>query len=89
MEQLSAFTGNVRKLSITYSDNCMDWLTAETLARWKLKEIELLRLEMRTPLVSLIVQTCTELTTIKLDSSTLDDAVVISIAQHCPKIGQA
>ena len=58
VEHLSVCTGNVRKLCITYSDNCMDWLTAETLVRWKLKEIELLRLETRTPLVSLIVQTC-------------------------------
>ena len=86
MEQLSAFTGNVRKLSIIYSDNCMDWLTAETLVRWKLKEIELLRLEMRTPFVSLIVQTCTELSSIKLDSDTVNDAVVVSVAQHCAKL---
>ena len=62
VEHLSGCTGNVRKLCITYSDNCMDWLTAETLVRWKPKEIELLRLEMWTPLISLIVQTCTELT---------------------------
>ena len=86
MEQLSAFTGNVRKLRITYSDNCMDWLTTETLVRWKPKEIELLQLEMPITLVSFLVQTCIELTSIKLDSKTVDDAVVISIAQHCPKL---
>ena len=32
------------------------------------------------------MQACTELTSIKLDSCNIDDAAVIAIAQHCPKL---
>ena len=34
----------------------------------------------------LIVQTCTELTIIELNTTTVDDAAVIAIAQHCPML---
>ena len=32
MEQLSACTGNVKQLTINYSNNCLDWLTADSLS---------------------------------------------------------
>ena len=32
------------------------------------------------------MQTCSELTTIQLSSITLDDAIVMIVAQHCPKL---
>ena len=88
MEQLSVCTGNVNKLDIRNSNNCMDWLTADSLSRWKLMEVALYSLEISTRLVLLIVQTCTELTsiTLKLDSDTMDDDVVLEIAQHCRKL---
>ena len=86
MEQLSACTGNVKQLTIKNSDNCMDWLTADILSRWKLNEINLNAIAVTTPLVSLIIQTCTELTSIKLYSDSIDDTVVIAIAQYCPKL---
>ena len=41
MELLSACTGNVKQLTLKYSNNCMEWLTADILSRWKLKEIDL------------------------------------------------
>ena len=87
MEQLSACTGNVKQLTINYSDNCNDWLTVNILKRWKLTEFNSIGLVMSFDLVSLIVKTCTELTSIKLYSDTVDDAAVIAIAQHCPKLG--
>ena len=86
MEQLSACTGNVTQLTISYSDNCMDWLTTDVLTKWKLKGIHLYRGSITTPLLSLIAQTCTELTSIKLKSVSINDAAVIAIAQHCPKL---
>ena len=86
MEQLSACTGNVKQLTIRYSKNCMDWLTADILSRWKLNEINLIGITGATPLVSVIIQTCIELTRIKLYSYNIDDAAVIAIAQHCPKL---
>ena len=86
MEQLSACTGNVKQLHIRYSNNCKDWLTADILSRWKLKEISFNRCVITTHFSSIIAQTCTELTSIKLYSNTVDDAAVIAIAQHCPKL---
>ena len=77
MEQLSACTRNIKQLTIRFS-NCMDWITADILARWKLTEISLTGLEITTPLLTLIVQTCTELTSIKLNSR--DDAAIMAIA---------
>ena len=37
-------------------------------------------------LKTLIVQTCTELTSITLGSNTVDDVVVMAVAQHCPNL---
>ena len=84
MEQHSACTENVKQLIL--ADNCMDWITADILSRWKLKEIELHGHNLTTHFVLLIMQTCTELTSITLDSSTVDDAVVMAVSQHCPKL---
>ena len=39
IEQLSICTGNVKQLHIRNSNNCIDWLTADILSRWKLMEI--------------------------------------------------
>ena len=86
IEQLSACTGNVKQLTIEYSNNCMDWLTADILSRWKLNEISIASAELSLTFVILIVQTCTELTSIKLDSYSINDAAVIAIAQHSPKL---
>ena len=86
MEQLSSCTGNVERLHIINSENINCWLSADILSRWKLKEISLSGRSTTLTLVSLIVQTCSELTSIKLDSSTVDDATVPIIAQHCPKL---
>ena len=86
MEQLSACTGNVKQLTISYSDNCMDWLTVDVLSRWKLKNISFEGPAVTTSLMKLIVQTCTELTSIKQASYKIDDSAVIDIAQHCPKL---
>ena len=71
MEQLYACTGNVKKLDIRNSDNCMDWLIINMLRKWSLSGLEL----VGSPILShltLIVQTCTELTTIKLSSHSVD-----------------
>ena len=87
IEQLSACTSNVEQLRISHSGNCMDWLTADILSRWRrLKEIELKEEAVTTLLISSIVQTCSELTSIKLYSITVDDAAVFQIAQHYPKL---
>ena len=86
MEQLSVCTGNVNKLVIRHSENYMDWITADVLSRWKLKIISLSCFEITTSLILLIVQTCSELTSIKVEFSAVDDAAVIAIAQHCPKL---
>ena len=85
-EQLSVCTRNVKQLTIRYSNNCMDWLTADILSRWKLKEILFCDSPIKTHLLFTIVHICTELTSIKLYSNTMDDAAVIAIAQHCPKL---
>ena len=87
IEQLSACTGNVTKLFLTDLTDYKAWLSAETLARWKLKEIDLSgRFIIETSLVTLIAETCSELTSIKLYNNSIDDAAVIAIAQHCPKL---
>ena len=86
MEQLSDCTGNVKKLTIRNSNNCMDWLNVDVLSRWKLTELSFSEASIATSLVLLIVQTCTELTSIKVEFSTVHDAAVITIAQHCPKL---
>ena len=77
MEQLSACTRNIKQLTISYSDNCMDWLTVDVLSRWKLKEIYIYGSTITTSFVLLLVQTCTELTSIKLDSDNIDDSAVV------------
>ena len=43
---------------------------------------------LNVPIIKLIVQTCSELTCIVLmsDMDTVDDAIVMAIAQHCPKL---
>ena len=66
MEKLSACTSNVTQLRSSYSDNCMEWLTADILSKWKLTDINMEGETVTALLVSLIVQTCSELTSIKL-----------------------
>ena len=87
MEQLSAFTRNIKQLTIQYSNNCMDWLTVDVLSRWKPKEIYLYGSTITTTsFVSLLVKTWSELTSIALSSDFIDDSAVLAIAQHCPKL---
>lgn len=85
LEQLSICTSNVNKLQI-YSSCFYRRLNKTILSRWKLKTLYLDGIQFITPLLTLIVQTCSELTTIQLSSNTLDDAVVMIVAQHCPKL---
>ena len=85
MEQLSACTRNVKKLTIKYSD-CKDWLTADILRNWNLQEIYFFGFEITLQFLMLLVQTCTELTNITLYSNSINDTAVIAIAQHCPKL---
>ena len=86
MEQLSSYTGNVTQLFFCDCYNSMDWLTVDILKRWNLKEVEFFSSSATTSLVSLIAQTCSELTNIKLKSVNIVDAAVIVIAQHCSKL---
>ena len=86
MEQLSACTLNIKQLTISESYNYMDWLTVKILSRWKLQAINVSCSELSKSSVILIAQTCTELTSVKLYSNSIDDAAVIAIAQHCHKL---
>ena len=86
MEKLSVCTGKVTLLHISQSSNCMEWLTADILSKWKLTDINMEGETVTALLVSLIVQTCSELTSIKLYSDNIDDSAVIAIAQHCSKL---
>ena len=86
IEQLSACTKNVKQLCISHSGNCMDWLTADILSKWKLTDINMEGEAVTTLLVLLIVQTCSELTSIMLVSNNIYDSTVIAIAQHCPQL---
>ena len=71
MEKLSACTGNVKQLTIRYSNNCMDWLSADILSRWNLRGITLDYSVINDFILTMITQTCTELTSIKLDSDNM------------------
>ena len=87
MEQLSIFTENIEIMkAVIYVSN---WLTVDILSRWKLKEITFVGSFVDKVLLTLILQTCTELTSLELRtwSTLLDDSVVVNIvAQHCPKL---
>ena len=50
---------------------------------YRVKSVDILGEGITTPLVKLIVQTCSELTTIVLCSFSINDSAVITIAQHC------
>ncbi len=81
--QLSACTSKVTLLHISQSSNGTACLTADILLSLKLN------MEggaVTTPLVSLIVQSCSELTSIELHSHNIYDSAVITITHHCPKL---
>ena len=89
IEQLSLTTRNVKILTVSNFENANNnnnWLTVDILSRWKLKELCINGNILNLSLISLIVQTCSDLTIIKLYSVNIDDAAVITITQHCPKI---
>ena len=86
MEQLSDCTRNVQTLNFRFPENCMDWLTAEILSRWKLTEIHLYGLGITTTVVLLIVSTFPDLTRVYFTCKGIDDAAVIAIAEQCPKL---
>ena len=86
IDQLNLLTGKVETLKICNSNNYNDWLNKDILTRWKLKEIILKGTVVNLSTIALIVQTCSDLTTISLNSSTVDDAVVMVVAQHCPNL---
>ena len=82
VEQISLNTRNVERLCVFNSNNYYNWLNSDILSRWKLKECILYGSVSRL----LIAHTFWELTTIKLRSCRIDDAVVVALAQHCPKL---
>ena len=86
MEQFSLCARNVISLTVWYANNYKNWLSVDILSRWKVKQIRLFSCTGATQLLSLIVQTCTELTDIAMYSRTVDDTVVMEIAQHCRKL---
>ena len=75
-------------MSIYRFNNYNDWLNKDILTRWNLQELSLHETLLNLSAITLVVQTCSELTSIKLDSSTVDDAVVMAVAPHCPKLEQ-
>ena len=86
IEQISLLTENIKSLRISHSNNYKDWLNKDILSRWKLKEIFLKGNVINLVTITLIVQTCSELTSIKLESNTVNDDVVMAVAQHCAKL---
>ena len=84
IEKLSVCVSNVEKIAFMESPNNTNWMTGDMLSRWKLKDVTLRGSALN--LILLIIQTCTELTSIKLDSSTVNDDVVMALVQHCPKL---
>ena len=86
MEQLSIFTENIIKLQVEIDNS--NWLTVDILSRWKLKEIILVGTVVNKVFITLIAQTCTELTSLSLNisSTLLDDFVMNIVAQHCTKL---
>ena len=86
IEQLSLLTGNIETLDISGANNYKDWLSKDILSKWKLKDFTLCNVVLNVSIITLIVQTCSELTSITLYCSTADDAVVMAIAQNCPKL---
>ena len=52
----------------------------------KLNEILISTSTVTISLITLILQSCTELTSIELYGCTVDYAIVMAIAQHCPKL---
>ena len=76
-------------LNIKYiydSDNYKEWLSKDVLSRWKLKDITIYNVVLIVSIITLIVQTCLELTCIELKSDTVDDAIVMAVAKHCRKL---
>ena len=86
MEQLSACTRNVTQLYFRHAYYINLSFNANILSRWKLKEIYFRGPAITIDIVLLIVQTCSELISIKLVYADIDDSAVLAIAQHCPKL---
>ena len=87
IQQLAFYTNNIVKMSIFDSRNRNDWFNKDMLSCWKLKEISLNGTIVTALIVTLIFQTCTELTSIKLSSyNMIDTTVFINVTHHCPKL---
>ena len=86
IEQLTVCTRNVKQIIISNWNGSMNWLTINILTKWKLVEIFLEGDAISTQEVTIIVQTCTELTSMTICSHNIDDSDVSVIAQHCPKL---
>ena len=86
MEQLSAYTGNVKQLTIRNSYNCFNWLTVNILSRWNITDITIDQCKINLTSLTVIVQTCSELTSIKFYTNSIDDFAVTVITQQCPKL---
>ena len=88
MEQLSLFTENIEKMRISNACNQSNFLNRDMLSRWKLKEIILVGSIVNKVLITLLLQTCTELISIELHlwSKLWNDSVVIEVITHCPQL---
>ena len=86
LEQLSLFTGYIDTLLIGNSDHYNIWLTSIVLSNWKVKNISIEQADVTLTLATDIVQKCPELQSFQLNTFTVDDAIVMVVAQHCPKL---
>ena len=75
---------NVEVLNLDCSSNCQDWLTIDIFTKWKLTKLSMN--ELRIPLIMNIIQKKNELIYIELLDCQIDDTIIITIAQYCPKL---
>ena len=70
---------------ISYSKNSRYnyWLNIIFITRLKLKELTLKGAVVKVSIITFLLQLCTKLTNIKLSNKSVDDAIVMAVAQHC------
>ena len=86
MLQLSTYIPNVTALHMYESPtHTIEWLTEEVLSNWKLQSLTVKYGHIE--VIMNIIKHCTGLTYMYLQlENNIDDAAVIAIAQHCPKL---
>ena len=76
---------NVEVLNLDCSSNCQDWLlSVDIFTKWKLTKLSMN--ELTIPLIMNIIQKKNELIYIELLDCQMDDTIIITIAQYCPKL---